>query len=145
MAQIKKETNWRERVMAFMNLGEQGKVDNFGELAKKLYKKAIKERELKITRLTDSYNDEQERNSEILDELKEDVTHASITVDAKKLDSLADRESYFKVFDSTFSTAFMKVDQQEEIIKAKKDNFSKEVEKLKGEIKIFKLKLSYMD
>ena len=42
MAQISKETNWRERVMAFMNLGEQGKVDNFGELAKKFYKKGLK-------------------------------------------------------------------------------------------------------
>jgi len=151
MTQIKEEIpaikkiSWKEKVMGLMNLSEEGQVGLFGDLARKRYNKAIKERKLLITRKTDAYNDEKERDEEILAELKTDLNHASITVDSKSLQSLAAREEYFYVFDKKLSTAMALIESKIRNIKTKEDNFKEDIDKINGEISIFENKLLLLD
>lgn len=143
MEKIKK-ASWSEKVMGLMNMSEVGQVGLFGDLVRKRYKKGIKERELLITRESDKRADELERDTDLLSELQADLTSASISVDPKKLTTVADRENYYSTFDSNLSRALQAVDDKEAEMKAKQASFDRLIQSYKDEIAIFETKLSFL-
>lgn len=143
MEKIKK-ASWSEKVMGLMNMSEVGQVGLFGDLVRKRYKKGIKERELLITRESDKRADELERDTDLLSELQADLTSASISVDPKKLTTVADRENYYSTFDSNLSRALQAVDDKKAEMKAKQASFDRLIQSYKDEIAIFETKLSFL-
>lgn len=142
------ETNlpkWVKKALGSLNLSEEGKLINFYDFATKEYQKGISSREKVLAKLKVDYEEEIERQNEILVEKTEDLQIVSTFVDVKAIDKRIDREKYFSTFDKNFSEALQEVKNQKDFISSITEKYENSVKALQLEIEIFKTKLTYFE
>lgn len=138
------KTTWAQRVLAVLNLSEEGKVGLFENYAIKTYEKGIKQRKDAIARLKSELKEYLEREEEVLGELKVEVDTTAVTVLLNQIGSVADRERYFSIFDANISEALQRVDTQEESISGYKDHVERKIKSLESEIEIITKKMNLL-
>lgn len=136
---------WVKKALGTLNLSEEGKIINFYDFAVKEYQKGISSREKALVKLKTEYEEELERQNEILIEKTEDLQIISTSININSIDKRVDREKYFVQFDEIFSEALMEVQNQKDFISSITEKYENSVKQLKAEIEIFKTKLIYFE
>lgn len=140
-----KVSNWVKRVMATLNLSEEGKVLVFGEYAADKYRKGVKEREKLIRNLTEERDEVVEREEEILTELKADLLVIVDNIDTTKINTRQEREAYFEQYDSNISEHEAAIEVQEEKISAIQDEYNANIDRLNEEITVLNNRLHLLE
>lgn len=140
---MSKSTTWAQRVLAVLNLSEEGKVGLFENYAIKMYTKAIKQRKDAIAKLKVELEEVIERETEMLSELKAELETVAVSINLDSIKTVEQRESYFREFDMNLSSALGKVDRQEQSIKATKESIDSKIDTMEKEIQVFERKLSF--
>lgn len=138
------ETTWIQKVLAKLNLNEEGKVGLFKDSLIKTWKKQVLIREREITNLKEKEVEKVEEMTEVLTELQEEMAETFISVDVDQIKTKEGRDYYIGEFDKKCNNVTAKVKRQETEIKSYKDSVSKLIETKEEEISAFKTKLSFL-
>lgn len=138
------EISWSQKVLAKLNLNEEGKIGLFKDSLVKTWEKAITVRKREIAQLKEKEAEKLESMNEILDELKEEMNDTFITVDPEKIKTREARIDYIESFDAKCNEAVAKVKAQEESIEETKKYNAEKIKLKEQEIEVFENKLSFI-
>lgn len=136
--------SWSQKVLAKLNLNEEGKVGLFRDSLVKTWEKAIAVRKREITQIKEKEAETLESMNEVLDELKEEMNDTFITVDPEKIKTRDQRVDYIALFDRKCNEAVAKVKAQEESIEETKKHNAERIKLKEQEIEVFENKLSFI-
>lgn len=143
MAVNSKKTSptWAEKVKSLLNSSEEERINLFNKYATKVYTRAIKDREERISKLTAEAAEINERDMEMLKEFEQDLQTIAITIDTSKINTRSSIEEYFTTYDDNISSAMLKVYNHKERAVATSLKYSHTIQNLEKEIEILKSKL----
>lgn len=136
--------SWSQKVLAKLNLNEEGKVGLFRDSLVKTWEKAITVRKREIAQIKEKEVELLESMNEVLDELKEEMNDTFITVDPEKIKTRDSRIDYIDSFDRKCNEAVAKVKAQEESIEETKKHNAERIKLKEQEIEVFENKLSFI-
>lgn len=138
------EISWSQKVLAKLNLNEEGKIGLFKDSLVKTWEKAITVRKKEIAQLKEKEAEKVESMNEVLDELTDEMNEVFITVNPEKIKTREARIEYIESFDAKCNEAVRKVKKQEEDIKATKEYTASVIKLKEQEIEVFENKLSFI-
>ena len=138
------EISWSQKVLAKLNLNEEGKIGLFKDSLVKTWEKAITVRKREIAQLKEKEAEKVESMNEVLDELTDEMNEVFITVNPEKIKTREARIDYIGSFDAKCNEAVRKVKKQEEDIKATKEYTASVIKLKEQEIEVFENKLSFI-
>ena len=134
--------NWTKRVLAVLNLNDEGKVDLMLNKMLKYYKEELRKAKANIETVERRLADWLENAEEELLELKEAEETAFVTIDPDRIATNDSRNSYVRDLDEQFNQAIKARERKEkEIINRKKDDETT-IENYKKAIEVINFKMS---
>lgn len=132
------------KVLAKLNLNEEGKVGLAVDAITKSYEKEIKAYERKISDTNATATDKLVDMEEVLTELKAEKAEVIATIDVESIKSNEDRKAYVAVYTRKARAAINAVKEQEEDIAAYKEDVAETVKDFQEQITIFQELLAEM-
>jgi len=137
----KKEMNFIQKVLALVQMDDEGKLILFYKAIKKEWNKQVKIRKDSLARLKTKYEDTIEGLVEELEELEEERNLAVLSIDVDSIQTREQRVEYVKTYNSKVDNAIMAVERKEEELQSTKEQYDSDVETLNKEIAYFEVKL----
>lgn len=113
----KEKKSFVERVVGFLKLDDNGKVEKFQKQAVKVWEKQIEIREAEIAELS-------EKQTELIDEKAEEIV---LNVNVSKLKTIEDREAYILKYQGELLALKARIEEFEVLIEEKElemENFT---------------------
>lgn len=113
----KEKKSFVERVVGFLKLDDNGKVEKFQKQAVKVWEKQIEIRQAEIVELV-------EKQSELVDEKAEEIV---LNVNVNKLKTIEDRESYILKYQGELLALKARIEEFDALIEEKElemENFA---------------------
>lgn len=132
------------KVLAKLNLNEEGKVGLAIDAITKSYEKEIKAYERKIADTNSTAADKLVDMEEVLTELKAEKVEVIATIDVDSIKTNEDRKAYVSVYTRKALNAMRKVTAQEEAIAEYKEDVAETVKGYEEQIAEFKALLAEM-
>ena len=133
---------WTKRVLAVLNLNDEGKVDLMLNKMLKYYKEELRKAKANIETVERRLAEWLENAEEELLELKEAEETAFVTIDPDRIATNDSRNSYVRDLDEQFNQAIKARERKEkEIINRKKDDEAT-IENYKKAIEVINFKMS---
>jgi len=123
----------RKKILAALEINDEGKVLAFLDFSVKSLKREIKAREINLSTDRFDYEKTLESLTASLEDAKEELETAYY-VDVESLKTSTDRADYFKTYMSNIKAAEEKVRRLEERVKETEESFAKKEEKTKEQI-----------
>lgn len=133
-----------QKVLAKLNLNEEGKVGLAVDAIVKFYEKEVKAYERKISDTNSTAAEKLVDMEEVLSELKAEKAEIIATIDVESIKTNEDRKSYVAVYTRKARAAIQAVKAQEERIKEYKEDVEETISEYKEQIDLFKELLSEM-
>lgn len=137
-----KKSSWIEKVLAKLNLSEEGKVGLMQERLIKYYKEEKRKIEANIETITRNYTRDMETAEEELLEIKEAEDAAFIDLDLDKVNTVESRKAYIAVLDRQFNEAIKARKGKEDEIERKTKDFDASIKSYEDALEIVELKMS---
>ena len=145
MAEKKEEkVSWLKRAVSKTKATEEETLGSFQSYSLKVYNKTLKSYKADLEKLLTNYEDELEKEQEILKELQAEVGELSVDVSVKEIATRSQRESYFLTFDSKVNKALDNVIAQSEKIKFLEKVFTDNCKKCSDRIEKIENKIALL-
>jgi len=136
---------WVQKVLARLDLNDEGKVGLFGDTLRREWKKLIRDNQRQIGQLETELDDKLIDLNEKLTDLKEDYVNSFEEVDVCEIDTSTDRKQYVKEFTRMIISRKNAVLELEGEIADTKDSFKARIDEHNKKIKELEESLSYLD
>ena len=140
MTEVKKtsEITWASKVMARLNLSEEGKVGLFGDKLKRVIEKRIIDKEEEVAKLERQLKNTMIEMNEQLNEVKDEYSDAFITIDLTRITDTDSRKAYADPFVNNLMQKKNAVINFIQKIEDTKNSYDKQIEELKDSIAAYK-------
>lgn len=133
-----------QKVLAKLNLNEEGKIGLAVDAITKFYEKEVKSYERKISDTNATAAEKLVDMEEVLSELKIEKTEIIATIDVESIKTNEDRKAYISVYTRKARAAINAVKAQEERIKEYKEDVEEAVAEYTEQIDLLKELLAEM-
>jgi len=144
MAKVNSVT-WVQKVLARLDLNDEGKVGLFGDTLKREWKKLIRDNKRQISQIETELEDKLIDLNEKLVDLKEDYVGSFEEVDVDEIDTATDRKEYVQTFTRRIQYKKNSVLELEGEIADTKDSYKARIEHHNSKIKELEELLSYVE
>ena len=144
MTEVKKasEITWASKVMARLNLSEEGKVGLFGDKLKRVWQKAIRTKKDEISKLESQLANELIEMDEKLVEITDEYNDAFIGIDVRLIVDNDSRAKYADVFTRNLMNKKNAVISYTQLIEDTKKSYQVKIDELKASIAAYEEFLS---
>ena len=144
MTEVKKasEITWKEKVMARLNLSEEGKVGLFGDKMKRVWAKSIRTKKDEISKIESQLANELIEMDEKLVEITDEYTDAFLGIDVKLIVDNDSRARYAEVFTRNLMSKKNAVISYTQLIEDTKKSYQVKIDELKASIAAYEEFLS---
>lgn len=144
MTEMKKasEITWASKVMARLNLSEEGKVGLFGDKLKRVIEKRIIDKEEEVAKLERQLKNTMIEMNEQLNEIKDEYSDAFITIDLTRITDTDSRKAYADPFVNNLMHKKNAVINFIQKIEDTKNSYDKQIKDLKDSIAAYEEFLS---
>ena len=144
MTEVKKasEITWASKVMARLNLSEEGKVGLFGDKLKRVWEKAIRTKKDEISKLESQLANELIEMDEKLVEITDEYNDAFLGIDVKLIVDNDSRAKYADVFTRNLMSKKNAVISYTQLIEDTKKSYQVKIDELKASIAAYEEFLS---
>jgi len=145
MTKVKTNVTWVQKVLARLDLNDEGKVGLFGDTLKREWKKLIRDNQRQIALAETELDDKLVDLNEKLIDLKEEYENSFTEVDTNEIDTSTDRKDYVKSFTRIITARKNAVLELEGEIADTRDSFKARIDEHNKKIKELEELLSYLD
>ena len=144
MSEAKKasEITWASKVMARLNLSEEGKVGLFGDKLKRVWEKAIRTKKDEISKLESQLANELIEMDEKLVEITDEYNDAFLGIDVELIIDNDSRAKYADVFTRNLMSRKNAVISYTQLIEDTKKSYQVKIDELKASIAAYEEFLS---
>ena len=139
------DVTWVQKVLARLDLNDEGKVGLFGDTLKREWKKAIRDNQRQISQIETELEDKLIDLNEKLVDLKEDYINSFEEVNVDKIDTSTNRKDYVKEFTKDIVSRKNTMLTLEGEISDTKDSYKARIEKHNEKIKELEEFLSHVE
>lgn len=123
-----------KKVLAKLNLTEEGRIDNFFEKIEKMYKRDIKNLNKNLDTIQDVHNDKIEELEEKLADANERLEEAYTSVTIEDIDTNEKQNNFIEIYEGRIEKAMAEVRSIENQIKAENESFEAKVKDYEEQI-----------
>ena len=144
MTEVKKasEITWASKVMARLNLSEEGKVGLFGDKLKRVIEKRIIDKEEEVAKLERQLKNTMIEMNEQLNEVKDEYSDAFITIDLTRITDTDSRKAYAEPFVNALMKKKNAVINFVQKIEDTKNSYDKQIKEFKDSVAAYEEFLS---
>ena len=128
--------SWAKKVLAKLNLSDEGKVGLFGDKLNSEWSKQIRNKKREIEVLNTQMEDELIEANEKLVDMKEDYLDAFLNVNTSKIETSEARTAYVESFTQNLVYKKNAILAQEQEIKDIKSSYEEDINTLKEQIEL---------
>ena len=136
------EITWASKVMARLNLSEEGKVGLFGDKLKRVIEKRIIDKEEEVAKLERQLKNTMIEMNEQLNEVKDEYSDAFITIDLTRITDTDSRKAYAEPFVNALMQKKNAVINFVQKIEDTKNSYDKQIKELKDSVAAYEEFLS---